>query len=198
MRRLLPLLSLLFVGPALAAGPGDWSSVGRDAGSQRYSPLTQITPANVAGLKPAWTYHMNPKHDPKAPPSPRAPGSETTPLVVDGVMYFSTPYARVVALDAASGKPVWSYNLPAGEQTPIRGIGYWEGAHEAALEIDVGGLQSAQGGFGGAFRQRRLVSDLQDVGADDAAVEFHLPLLQAVSDRARHRQEVGHLFALEA
>ena len=66
---------------------------------------------------------MNPKYDPSAPPSPRTPGSETTPLVVDGVMYFSTPYARVVAMDVDSGKQVWSYSLPKGEQTPIRGIG---------------------------------------------------------------------------
>ena len=77
--------------PAAAASRGDWPSFGRDPGSQRFSPLTQITPDNVGKLQPAWTYHMNPARDPAAPPSNRAPGSETTPLVIDGVRYFSTP-----------------------------------------------------------------------------------------------------------
>jgi quinoprotein glucose dehydrogenase len=103
-------LALLFAaavcGPALGAGAGDWTSFGRDPGSQRFSPLTQITPDNVARLKVAWTYHMNPARDASAPPSGRAPASETTPLVIDGVMYFSTPYARVVALDADNGKEI--------------------------------------------------------------------------------------------
>lgn len=135
-------LALLFAaavcGPALGAGAGDWTSFGRDPGSQRFSPLTQITPDNVARLKVAWTYHMNPARDASAPPSGRAPGSETTPLVVDGVMYFSTPYARVVALDADSGKEVWTYKLPEGDQTAIRGIGYWPGDGKLGARIVFG------------------------------------------------------------
>lgn len=128
MKRLLAALLVAAISaPALADGNADWPSVGRDAGSQRYSPLTQITPANVSKLRLAWTYHMNPAFDPKAPPSSRAPGSETTPLVIDGVMYLSTPYARVVALEADTGKEIWVYRLPEGEQAPIRGIGYWPG-----------------------------------------------------------------------
>ena len=62
--------------PALADDKGNWASVGRDSGSQRFSPLTQITPGNVGKLQPAWTYHMNPNRS--APASGRAPGSETT------------------------------------------------------------------------------------------------------------------------
>lgn len=135
---LMPTLLLLLGTAVLADEPGNWASVGRDAGSQRYSPLTQITPANVASLKVAWTYHMNPKYDPAAAPSSRAPGSETTPLVVDGVMYFSTPYARVIALEADTGRQLWSYSLPAGEQTPVRGIGYWPGDAAHAPTIIFG------------------------------------------------------------
>src|SRR5438445_9844783 len=100
-KRLAALLAASLAVPALAADKDNWSSVGRDAGSQRFSPLTQITPGNVGKLQLAWTYHMNPNRG--APVSGRAPGSETTPLVIDGVMYFSTPYARVVAVNAETG-----------------------------------------------------------------------------------------------
>ena len=54
----------------------DWPNYGNDRGAMRYSPLTQITPANVTSLKVAWTYHMKPAD------ATRVATSETTPLVV--------------------------------------------------------------------------------------------------------------------
>ena len=67
---------------------------GRDPGGTRYSPLTQITPANVSQLKVAWVYHMKPAgSDASLHPS------EDQPLVVGSTMYVVTPYSRVVALD---------------------------------------------------------------------------------------------------
>lgn len=53
-------------------------------------------------------------------------------------MYFSTPYARVVALDADSGKEIWTYKLPEGDQTAIRGIGYWPGDGKLGARIVFG------------------------------------------------------------
>src|SRR6267154_4610028 len=78
----------------------EWPAYGHDFGDSRYSPLAQISPANVARLKPVWTYHMR---------TPDRAGrgfaaSENTPLVVGGAMFVSTPYGRVVALDAETGK----------------------------------------------------------------------------------------------
>src|SRR5664279_4365570 len=93
----------LAVVPAMALE--EWPTYGHDYGDSRYSPLAQITPANVSGLKPAWTYHMR-------PPGREARGfaaSENTPLVVGGLMVVSTPYGRVVALDAETGKQRWAY-----------------------------------------------------------------------------------------
>src|SRR3978361_1651480 len=96
MKRLFaPLLVAAISLPAFADSNADWPSFGHDPGSQRYSPVTQITPANVSKLRLAWTSQMTPAFDPKAAPSSRAPGSETTPLVINGVMYLSTPYARI-------------------------------------------------------------------------------------------------------
>jgi quinoprotein glucose dehydrogenase len=128
--------AVLLGSPAAAQEPGDWTSYGRDAGAGRYSPLTQITPANVARLKPAWTYHMRPAasgddDDDYLP-------SEATPLVVKGVMYLPTPYGRVVALDADTGKPVWTYTLPASDVAATRGVAYWPGGNGQAPRILVG------------------------------------------------------------
>jgi quinoprotein glucose dehydrogenase len=122
---------------AFAFPAADWPSFGRDTGSQRYSPLTQITPANVSKLQVAWTYHMKPVSSGGAATG-RASASETTPLVINGVMYLSTPYARIVALDADTGRELWAYRLPPGEQTPLRGIGYWPGEHGRDAQIISG------------------------------------------------------------
>src|SRR5262249_27495767 len=91
--------------PASALALEEWPTYGHDYGDTRYSPLSQITPANVTQLKPVWTYHMR-------PPDRISRGfasSQNTPLVVNGVMYVSTPYGRVVALDAETGKQRWAY-----------------------------------------------------------------------------------------
>jgi quinoprotein glucose dehydrogenase len=93
------------------AAPGDsWHNYGNDAGAQRYSPLTQITPANVNSLKVAWTYHMKPAD------ATRVATSQTTPLLADGVMYLGSPYGNIVALDPVTGKELWKYKLLAGRQ----------------------------------------------------------------------------------
>ena len=119
----LPLAASLM--PSLAQPSAkDWPAYGHDASGGRFSPLTQITPENIGKLAVAWTYHMNPT--PQASGS-RVPTSTTTPLMVDGLLFLGTPYGRVVALDATSGKQVWAYQLPGSDQPPFRGLGYWPG-----------------------------------------------------------------------
>lgn len=87
--------------------------------------------------------------------------SQATPLVVGGVMYLSTPYGRVVALDAATGQERWVYTLPNGDQPSTRGVAYWPGVKGAGARIFFGtragaliGLDAATGqpaaGFGAA------------------------------------------------
>lgn len=131
-------LYLLATTPLAAAPDGDWANYGRDPGGERHSPLTQITPENVGQLKKLWTYHMRPPGV-KAETFPRADpemmrrfstgfaASEATPLVVKGVMYVSTPYRRVVALDASTGAEKWFFELPGRDQPSTRGVAYWPG-----------------------------------------------------------------------
>ena len=120
------------------AKKSDWTSYGYDAGGGRFSPLTQITPANVDKLEVAWTYHMNPVPSQKLA---RIPFATTTPLVVDGRMFLGTPYGRVVALDATSGKQLWAYELPTGDQPPFRGLAYWPGDKGHAPRLIFGTLR---------------------------------------------------------
>ena len=93
-------------GRALAQTPGDWPSHDRDAGGQRFSPLKQITPANVATLQVAWTFDTG------------ANGVGSTPLVVGGVMYL-TAGNDVVALTPETGTRRLEVHR-AGRRQPAR------------------------------------------------------------------------------
>jgi quinoprotein glucose dehydrogenase len=120
---LIGLLAAALVLPTSGRALEEWPTYGHDYGDTRYSPLGQITPDNVSKLKPVWTYHMK-------PPDRAGRGfaaSENTPLVVKGVMYVSTPYGRVVALDAETGSQRWAYEVPNGDQPATRGVSYWPG-----------------------------------------------------------------------
>src|SRR5438128_2453939 len=78
----------------------EWPYYGGDAGGAKYSPLTQINRQNVKALRVAWTYHTGDLSTGDAYDRPVRSAFECTPLVVDGVMYITTPFARVIALEA--------------------------------------------------------------------------------------------------
>ena len=77
--------------------PGKWMSVGRTYHEQRFSPLKTINDTNAAQLGLTWSFDLD-----------TARGQEATPLVVDGVMYFSTAWSMVKALDAKTGALKWA------------------------------------------------------------------------------------------
>src|SRR3954468_19616100 len=79
--------------------PQNWLMYGGDYFSNRFSPLTQITPANVKSLGLAWAYQ-----------SPASGAWEVTPLVADGIMYLTQRPNDVVALDAVTGRAFWMYH----------------------------------------------------------------------------------------
>ncbi|MDQ6705093.1 MAG: PQQ-binding-like beta-propeller repeat protein [Acidobacteriota bacterium] len=114
------LLPLSFT--VIAPAQSDWRTYGGNAASARYSTLTGINRRNVAQLKVAWTYDTG---DAFA-------GSEMQcqPIVVDGVLYATTPKLRLIALDAATGKLRWQFDPnPAGRtigKSRNRGVAYWE------------------------------------------------------------------------
>lgn len=112
-RAALGILALLVVGclPALRRERevrGDWPAYGNDAGGGRYSPLAQIDRGNVGRLGVAWTYRTGEADD--TSPARQRSAFEATPIVVDGTLYFSTPFNRVIALDPETGKERWVYD----------------------------------------------------------------------------------------
>jgi quinoprotein glucose dehydrogenase len=140
--RILALLagSLVFwIGSAVIAAESDlgWPTYGRDKGGQRHSPLTQITPANVAQLQVAWTYRMRPAID-DSTRRVRFMASQVTPLVVNDRMVLTTPYGRVVALNASSGAEIWNTVIPGPGQPSIRGLEYWPGNAEVGARLFFG------------------------------------------------------------
>ena len=80
--------------------PQNWLTYGGNLAAQRFSGLEQINPANVGSLKVAWVYQM------------RGGALESTPIVVDGIMYVTEPPSTVTALDARTGKALWHYSPP--------------------------------------------------------------------------------------
>ncbi len=90
-----------------SAEPANWLTYSGTYAGHRYSPLSQINRANVAQLKPAWIYQM-----------PVEGRVETSPLVVDGVIYLTEKPYIVTALDGRTGRPLWSYRRPEVREVP--------------------------------------------------------------------------------
>jgi len=104
--------------------PGNWLAHGRTYGEQRFSPLQQINQENVARLGLAWE---------TSAASMR--GLEATPIIVDGVMYTTSTWSRVLALDAKTGELLWQYDPKVQRSwakklccdVVNRGVAVWEG-----------------------------------------------------------------------
>jgi glucose dehydrogenase len=127
---------LLAVAPMLAA-QSDWPAYSYDQRGQRYSPLAQITPQNVAKLKLAWQYGID-LNVAKIDPALRgiAP-TEAVPIVVDGILYLPTLQRTIVALDPETGKEIWKYDLGRAG-APLRGVTYWGGDKSSPPTIFAG------------------------------------------------------------
>jgi len=106
----------------------EWPSYGRDPGGTRFSPLAQVNRANVESLAVAWRYRTG-EAEPRFATDEETL-LETTPLMVDGALYLSTPLGRVMALDPATGAEKWVFD-PAIDRTvgygdfTNRGVSTW-------------------------------------------------------------------------
>src|SRR5271169_1390612 len=105
--------------------PGNWMSPGRTLDEQRFSPLQKINAATVKQLGLAWFYDLDSAHR----------GQESTPLVIDGVMYVTSAWSKVFALNAKTGAPLWTFDPKVPGQAGInaccdvvnRGVAAWRG-----------------------------------------------------------------------
>jgi quinoprotein glucose dehydrogenase len=106
----------------------DWRSYGRTEFGQRYSPLAQITPANVRDLKVAWTFRTG---DSQGPNDSLETTFEVTPIKVKDTLYLCSQHQRLFALDAKTGALRWSYDPklvdnPTFQHLTCRGVSYHE------------------------------------------------------------------------
>jgi len=104
--------------------PGNWMTYGRTYSEQRFSPLKEINDHNTSRLGLTWCFDLDTNR-----------GQEATPIVIDGVMYFSTAWSKVFALNAATGARLWSYDPKVPRQWGAnaccdvvnRGVAVWQG-----------------------------------------------------------------------
>ena len=133
---------LLSARPKPHAQPGElqeWPAYAADPGGSHYSPLTAVTRQNVTQLQPVWQW--KPAEEAMPEYGTRPGMFENTPLMIDNVLYLSTPYNRVVALNADTGAQLWAYDPkayvrgqpPNGTGFVHRGVAAWRDG--AALRI---------------------------------------------------------------
>jgi len=111
----------LFLCSALSIAQNNWVYFGQDQGATKYSSLAQINTSNVKNLKRAWTFHTGDKSG----------FFESTPLVIDSVMYFSAQNG-FYAIDAVTGQQLWKFEAT---QTTRRGVSYWPGDARSPARI---------------------------------------------------------------
>ena len=215
------------VGPdprAADAGPvDDWPFYGHDAGGMRYSPLTEINRDNVAQLKVAWTYHTGDISDGTG--DRRRSGFETTPILVDGTLYFSTPFNRVIALDPQTGAERWAYDPKSnlswnyGDGLINRGVATWldparparqpcrRRIFEATVDARLVGLDAATGkpcadfGTGGEVSLRnvpRYHDGWYHMTSPPAVIDDIVVVGSAVDDNTRMDMASGVVRAYDA
>ena len=143
MRRVVIGLVMLGVASNASAQSTEWRQHHGNYESNRYSPLSQIDRSNVAQLQLAWTW----KSDSAARPLEYK--NESTPLMVDGVLYFTTGTQRnVVAVDAATGAEKWVWKFDEGARARVaprrnsgRGVSYWASGNDRRIFIVTPGFQ---------------------------------------------------------
>ncbi len=133
MRLAALLIVILLLMPSSAAAEGadtEWPSYGGDPGGQRFASPAEITPFNVDRLEIAWTHRHGDVSDGE-PPFQETSAFEATPILVDGTLYYCTPFNRVIALDPVTGEQRWAFDpgidvhARYSNQLVCRGVSSW-------------------------------------------------------------------------
>src|SRR6202171_2859026 len=168
--------SRLALGVALAAlsgtigaaqrpsGATGWTASNYNESANRYSPLDQITRANVATLQPAWRFHLKP-----AGYTGSLKEDEAIPVVIGNTMYIASPYGAIHALDATTGVEKWTFQLPNNDVPSKRGLAFWRGGNGAQPSIIFGGLS------GGMYSINASNGALNDAFGDNGVVKLKTP-----------------------
>ena len=189
MKRLLAVAAVAALSSAAAAcgqepdAAAGWPFVGSDPAHTKYSAAEEITASNVGDLEIAWTWEPNeaPLEKYGTQPGP----FQATPITVDGILYLSTMYTRVAALDAETGADLWTFDPRAYEGGPIgagptgfkhRGIAYWSEGDEARIFLNsrdrLYAIDAASGEPDGGFGESGSVLLTEGHGRPVTRFEF--------------------------
>ena len=150
-----------------SGGNVDWGVHRGDAKGTQYSPLAQIHAANVHKLQPAWEYHTRDANQRST--------MHVNPIVVNGVMYVTTPSMKAVALDAASGRELWSFDPAKHNNGTVirlrnRGVAYWKGSEGERIfhfvRERVYGLDAKTGALITSFGENGFIDLRKNLGVD--------------------------------
>ncbi|MEX1240252.1 MAG: family 16 glycoside hydrolase [Cyclobacteriaceae bacterium] len=156
----------------------DWAIYRGDKKSNQYSEIAQIHGANVHRLKPVWEYHTG---------DPNGPSMYSNPIVVNGLMYFTTPRLDAIALNAATGEEVWRFVSSEHEADKkvfrgrSRGVTYWEGTEGKRIFHFVNNrlyaLDATTGALIPSFGKDGMVDLRYNLGLDStkASIEVTTP-----------------------
>src|ERR1700747_928127 len=104
----------------------DWPIWGGSAENSHYSPLAQINRSNVKQLEMAWSFDSGERG-----------GLQTSPLIVNGVLYGLTPTQKVFALNAATAELLWKFESGIKGMQPDRGLSYWSEGNDKRILVGV-------------------------------------------------------------
>ena len=156
------------------SGRTDWPVSNYSDTANRYSPLDQITPANVTTLQPAWRFHLKP-----AGYTGPLKLDEAIPVVIGNTMYIASPYGFVHALDATTGVEKWKFRLPNNDIPSKRGVAYWPGGNGSPPAIIFGGAS------GGMYSVNASNGVLNDAFGNNGVVNLKTPeVMQTGMDQA--------------
>ncbi len=155
----------------------EWGIYKGDLGASQYSSLDQVHAGNVDKLEKAWEYRHG---------NPAGPGMYANPIVIDGLLYFTTPEVNAVALDAATGAEAWVFvsNDHKGDEKPFygrnRGVTYWEdheGNHKRILHFvkdRVYAMDAKTGELIRSFGENGFIDLRKNMGLPPEAVDIEM------------------------
>jgi quinoprotein glucose dehydrogenase len=196
----------------------EWPYYGADPGNSKYSPLTDIDAGNVGRLQVAWQW----KHwETPLEKYGTTPGFfENTPLMIDGVLYITTPYNSIAAVDAETGKDLWRFDgeaytlgqILSGSGWKLRGTAVWRDGGKLRLFLNSRhrlfsldaqtGKPVASFGDNGAVSLTGLprMSDIKHVTQSSPPVVYKNLVIvgSQVPDRVQLPDPVGYVQAIDA
>mgnify|MGYP001301583914 CR=1 FL=1 len=186
------LAFITFQRPETDTGNTDWKHYGGDSGGSRYSALSQINVSNIGKLQPAWTFDTGENKDTTG----RGMDIQCQPIVVNGVLYGTTPRMKLFAINAATGEEYWKFDPFEDPNVkprfhPLRGVSYWEDKDDKRILYAVGptlyAIDAKSGKRITSFGKNGEVSLYEGVGGQELGYDVRNYTIRSTSPGAIYK-----------